>query len=264
MPYRIISTLPQRGQKSVCVTAPLIHNNQLCATARVSGRSTPPRSDIYLTSSRSVLCFLALLCWAATLLAPSQIVAQLAGMPAQPALTLHTGDAVRISVWQRPELSGEFPIGDDGSIVHPLYRALQVSGIPLSDVEERVRSFLLQFDATPTFVIEPLLQITLAGQIARPNVYTLPPRTTIAQAIAVAGGPTDRGRLTAVQLVREGRAFSVDLTRPDATLARMPIRSGDQIMIFPTRSVWREVVMPSMSVIGAVAGVISVIMRARR
>jgi hypothetical protein len=44
----------------------------------------------------------------------------------------------------------------------------------------------------------------------------------------------------------------------------MPIRSGDQIMVVPTRSVFREVVAPSMTVVGAVAAVVSVIMRSQR
>jgi protein involved in polysaccharide export with SLBB domain len=211
------------------------------------------------------LSLLAVLSLIATLCTPSHTVAQMPDLStSQPTVTLNGGDAIRINVWQRPELSGEFAIADNGSILHPVYRALNVGGVPLADVEGRVRGFLLQFDATPTFVIEPLLQVTLTGQVARPNVYTLPARTTIAQAIAFAGGPTDRGRLTSVQLVREKRTFSINLARPDDGLAQMPIRSGDQIMIFPTRSVWREVVTPSMSVIGAVAGVISVIMRAQR
>jgi polysaccharide biosynthesis/export protein len=211
-----------------------------------------------------VLPRLALVPCAIALLVPTALQAQLLAAPPEPAVVLHTGDAVRINVWRRAELSGEFAIGDDGSIMHPLYRAVRVSGLPIPAVEERLRTFLTQFDATPAFVLEPLLRVTLAGQINRPNVYTLPPRTTIAQAVAVAGGPTDRGALSAVQLVRDGRVLVVDLTRPDATQTQMPIRSGDQIMVVPTRSVFREVVAPSMTVVGAVAAVVSVIMRSQR
>ena len=206
---------------------------------------------------------LALLVCSAALLASTDLGAQGLSASTESALVLRTGDAVRISVWRRPELSGEFPIGDDGSIIHPLYRAVRVSGVPMATLEERLRTFLTQFDATPAFVVEPLIRVTLAGQIARPNVYTLSPRTTMAQAVAVAGGPTERGMLSAVQLVRDGQMMMVDLTRPDVTITQMPIRSGDQILISPTRSLFREVVAPSMTVVGAVAAVVSVIMRAR-
>lgn len=206
---------------------------------------------------------LALVLCTVALLAPTRLVAQFPTTSAQPVM-LRAGDAVRINVWRRPEFSGEFAIGDDGSITHPLYRAVRVLGIPMAALEERLRSFLTQFDATPAFVVEPLLRVTLAGQIARPNVYTLPPRTTMAQAVAVAGGPTERGLLSAVQLVRDGEMMMLDLTRADATLTQMPIRSGDQILITPTRSVFREVVAPTMTVIGAVAAVVSVVMRSSK
>lgn len=206
---------------------------------------------------------LALVLCTVALLAPTRLVAQFPTTSTQPVM-LRAGDAVRINVWRRPEFSGEFAIGDDGSITHPLYRAVRVLGIPMAALEERLRSFLTQFDATPAFVVEPLLRVTLAGQIARPNVYTLPPRTTMAQAVAVAGGPTERGLLSAVQLVRDGEMMMLDLTRADATLTQMPIRSGDQILITPTRSVFREVVAPTMTVIGAVAAVVSVVMRSSK
>lgn len=206
---------------------------------------------------------LALVLCTVALLAPTRLVAQFPTTSSQPVM-LRAGDAVRINVWRRPEFSGEFAIGDDGSITHPLYRAVRVLGIPMAALEERLRSFLTQFDATPAFVVEPLLRVTLAGQIARPNVYTLPPRTTMAQAVAVAGGPTERGLLSAVQLVRDGEMMMLDLTRADATLTQMPIRSGDQILITPTRSVFREVVAPTMTVIGAVAAVVSVVMRSSK
>ena len=198
------------------------------------------------------------------MLLPADLRAQFLTAAPEPPVVLHAGDAVRINVWRRTELSGEFPIGDDGSITHPLYRAIRVSGMPISAVEERLRVFLTQFDASPAFVVEPLVRVTLAGQVTRPNVYTLPPRTTIAQAVAVAGGPTDKALLDAVQVLRDGRVQVVDLTRPDATLAQMPIRSGDQIVVWPARSVFREVVTPTMTVIGTVAAIASVIVRSHR
>ncbi|MGH7648806.1 MAG: polysaccharide biosynthesis/export family protein, partial [Gemmatimonadaceae bacterium] len=39
---------------------------------------------------------------------------------------LHPGDEVRITVWRNPELSGDFPIGINGALVHPLYQAVPI------------------------------------------------------------------------------------------------------------------------------------------
>jgi polysaccharide biosynthesis/export protein len=104
------------------------------------------------------------------------------------------GDVVRISVWRQPELSGEFYIMSDGTIVHPLYRGVKVTGIPFTDVEARIRAILAEYEATPQFVIEPLLRIAVGGEVGTPNLYTVPPETTIAQAVALAGGPTREAR----------------------------------------------------------------------
>src|SRR3954462_8405331 len=52
-------------------------------------------------------------------------------------LTLNPGDVLRIEGWQQKEYSCECPISADGSITHPFYRELKVTGIPLSEVESR-------------------------------------------------------------------------------------------------------------------------------
>ncbi|MEO7501028.1 MAG: polysaccharide biosynthesis/export family protein, partial [Gemmatimonadaceae bacterium] len=53
--------------------------------------------------------------------------------------TLNPGDQIRIVVWRNPELSGDFTVAANGTLNHPLYREIQVTGIPLTAVEERLR-----------------------------------------------------------------------------------------------------------------------------
>src|SRR5688500_3819794 len=62
---------------------------------------------------------------------------------------LQPGDAVRITVFRQPELSGEFWIAADSSIRHPLYQAVKVAGVPLSVVEARLAAFLRSYQETP-------------------------------------------------------------------------------------------------------------------
>jgi polysaccharide export outer membrane protein len=168
------------------------------------------------------------------------------------------GDVVRISVWRQPELSGEFYIMSDGTIVHPLYRGVKVTGIPFTDVEARIRALLAQYEATPQFVIEPLLRIAVGGEVGNPNLYTVPPETTIAQAVALAGGPTQAAKLGSVRLLRGGRELSVDLRQPHTGAAASPVRSGDQIYIDRTGSFIRDVLVPLSAVTAAVASIISI------
>ena len=176
------------------------------------------------------------------------------------AAVLSPGDAVRIAVWRNEELTGEFVVGADGSIPHPLYRTVTVAGVPFAVAEERLREFLRRFDDQPQFVMEPLLRVTAAGEVARPNVYLLRPETTIAQVVALAGGPTERGRRDRVVVRRAGTTFTTDPALADA---RALIRSGDEIVVERRRAIFREVVAPAITVAGATAAILNVLLRDR-
>jgi protein involved in polysaccharide export with SLBB domain len=124
-----------------------------------------------------------------------------------------------------------------------------------------VRTFLARYETNPSFVISPLLRVFVGGEVRLPSVYTLPPRTTVAQAVAQAGGATERGRLDRVRVRRQKDVILVDLTRPDGA-APTEIRSGDQVTVERTRSVLRDYLGPASSVIAALAAISSVIIQA--
>ena len=181
--------------------------------------------------------------------------------PADPRMGLNSGDQIRIAVWRNPEFTGDFMIAADGTITHPLYREIQVAGIPMAAVEERLRTFLTRYIANPQFVIMPLVKIIVAGAVRSPNVFSVPPETTIAQAIVLAGGATDQGRLDRVRVIREGREIGVDLTKADSDVAMLQIRSGDQILVARRTNVFRDVVAPVLSGVAAVAAVAGIFVR---
>ena len=179
-------------------------------------------------------------------------------------LMLSPGDAIRVEVWRNKELSGEFPIAADGSITHPLYRELKVAGVPLATVEEQFRGFLARYESNPAFTITPLLRVIVGGEVHQPNIMTVPAGTTVAQVIAMAGGPTDRARLDHVQLVRQASRQTIDITRPEAAPMNVAVNSGDQILVPRRRNIMQEVVAPSSSILGALAAVTSVIIQLNR
>lgn len=185
-------------------------------------------------------------------------------VPEPSSIMLAPGDAIRITVWRNPELSGEFPIGPDGSIAHPLYREIKVANIPLPIVEDRIRGFLSRFETTPAFVMLPLIRIIVAGEVRQPNIFTVPPGTTVVQAIALAGGPNDRGALDEIRVMRDQTTRVVDLTRPDGGATRLEVRSGDQIIVPRARSVMQDYVIPYSSLLAGLAAVASLIVQLRR
>jgi polysaccharide export outer membrane protein len=187
------------------------------------------------------------------------------GTSVQPATSsadpvLQPGDIVRIAVWQQPAWSGDFEVAADGTVRHPLYRGVRVTGIPLSVAEERMRAFLRRYEETPTFVMQALFQVIVGGEVRDPKLYTLPPEATVTQAVALAGGPTERGQLDRVRLVRGNQETVLDLTNPASGAAAMPIRSGDQIIVPRRRNILQEYVVPAASVLGGVVTLINLLL----
>lgn len=176
-----------------------------------------------------------------------------AGASAQSAprgVVLIPGDYVRVTVWRKPELSGEFLVAADSTLKHPLYQEVKVGGLGVAAAQERLRSYLTKLESSPQISIEPLFQVTVGGEVRSPNLYKLSPETNIAQAVALAGGPNERGRLEKVHLLRGGRDMLLDLTQADASAIRMTIESGDRIVLERRREVFRDVIGPLASLAG--------------
>jgi polysaccharide export outer membrane protein len=182
---------------------------------------------------------------------------------------LSPGDSVRVVVWRRPEFSGDFVVAPNGTITHPLYRSVTVGGVPFATAEANLRRFLARFEENPEFVMEPLVRVAVSGEVDRPRVYALRPETTIAEAVAVAGGTTRDGDRDKVRVLRgeaggQQRELLVDLNDPTAGSGMSPVLSGDQIVVDRKRSFFREVFVPALGVIGSIASIGLLIDRASR
>jgi protein involved in polysaccharide export with SLBB domain len=176
------------------------------------------------------------------------------------AAALNPGDAVRITVWRKPDLSGEFFVGSDSSIAHPFYSEVKVAGVPFAVATERVKQFVRRVEASPVLV-EPLYQVMILGEVRNPRLYPVRPEVTIAQALGVAGGTTERAEVRRVQLLRGGQTFLVDLTQAQGGRAQSTIRSGDQIIVPRRASVFRDYIAPLASVTSAVVAVANLVIR---
>jgi polysaccharide export outer membrane protein len=161
---------------------------------------------------------------------------------------LQPGDIVQVTVWQRDELSGEFTVAPDGSLNHPLYRQVRVTGVPATQIEDQLRSFLTAYEANPQVVVQPFYKVTVAGSVMRPDIYNLPPGTTVSQAVTQAGGVTEEGKRDDVRLYRNTNETRLDLTEPEAI--GMLVQSGDQILVRDKSSGMslRSVILPILQI----------------
>jgi polysaccharide export outer membrane protein len=166
-------------------------------------------------------------------------------------------------------MSGDFIVAPDGSITHPLYRSVRVGGVPFATAEANVRTFLARFEQDPQFVLEPLVRVAVSGEVFRPQIYALRPETSIADAVAQAGGPNQFGNRGRVRVLRKDtggreRELVVSLLDPTGTAAAIRVHSGDQIVVDRKKSFFREVFLPALSVLGSAASIYLVIDRAQR
>jgi len=172
---------------------------------------------------------------------------------------LRPGDVLRINVWRHPELSGDFVVAPDSTLVDPVYQVVKVAGAPLPVVRERLRAVLSTYEQGVPFVLAPVFPVTVAGEVRQPNLYRLPEGTTFAQAIAQAGGPTELGRLDKVRVIRRDSTTVINLGSGYSKYERLAIASGDQILVErrPSFNFLRDALYPLASLTAAVAAVLA-------
>ena len=172
---------------------------------------------------------------------------------------LRPGDVLRINVWRHPELSGDFVVAPDSTLVDPVYQVVKVAGAPLAVVRERLRAVLSTYEQGVPFVLEPVFPVTVAGEVRQPNLYRLPEGTTFAQAIAQAGGLTELGRLDRVHVIRRDSDMVIDLARGYSKYEALPIASGDQVIVARRSgfNLLRDALYPLASLTAAVAAVLA-------
>jgi polysaccharide biosynthesis/export protein len=169
--------------------------------------------------------------WALVALAvswPSAVLGQ-AAAPA-PELRLRAGDALRIEIRDEPLLSGEFPIGTNGSVLLPTLGSRQVANQLFSDVERSLRESYSRELVNADIRITPLLRIAVLGEVRQPGLFLVDPTFSAADILARAGGLTPNAREKDISIRRPTGEVTA---RFDIANSGQPIllTSGDQIFV---------------------------------
>jgi polysaccharide biosynthesis/export protein VpsN len=168
---------------------------------------------------------------------------------------LRPGDGIRIMVWRNAEMSGEFNVTAEGRLMHPFLGTVVVGGLPFMEVRERLRGIIqAQVQTDALFTIQPLLRVAVEGEVRQPNLYRHTPEVTIAEAIALAGGVTDRAKLSKVRLVRGRVESTFDMRDVKTDAMWRTVQSGDRIVV-PRRTAfsWRVVLALVTAGVGIMA-----------
>jgi polysaccharide export outer membrane protein len=118
------------------------------------------------------------------------------------------GDVLRIAVWREPELTTEVSVRLDGRITVPLLGDVVATGKSPNQLASEIQRSLSRFLEVPPQVTITISQAISArffvlGEVLNSGAYPLQSRTTVLQAIALAGGFREFAKRERIVVVRE-------------------------------------------------------------
>lgn len=176
---------------------------------------------------------------------------------------LGVGDAVRVIVYQQPDLTTEARISEKGSISMPLIGAVKIAGLGQQEAASHIASQLKEgkFLRHPQVAVAVTTlrsrQVSVLGLVARPGRYALDDTSSDLTDVIAAAGGIAAGGSEDVTVMRSGKPLKVQL------LARsFPLQNGDTVQVdrAPVFYIYGEVARsgayrlePNMTVMQAIA-----------
>ena len=161
--------------------------------------------------------------------------------------TLDYGDVLEIQlVGQRSSIES-LPVKRDGSISLPEIGKIFVSGLPLEEASEiiksKVNTAFIGVNAYTSLVNVRDIQIIVAGNVFNPGPYTLNGNSNLFHALSMSGGPSEIGSFRSIDLIRNGEVIeSLDLYETfiyGTSSFGSRLRSGDVVFVRPVSNLVR-------------------------
>jgi polysaccharide export outer membrane protein len=179
--------------------------------------------------------------------AKGELVPAVVGIPEDPgpAQTYRIGpyDLLKIEVFQASELSSEKRVNEEGLVVMPLIGGVKVGGLTPQEAEQAIANKLgekyLQNPQVNIFVAEYASQkVTVIGQVKKPGVFPVAGKTTLMQAIALAGGLDEVAKKDEIVVFRKQpsggvTAYVVNMAAIEEGNLKDPAIVGDDRIVVP-------------------------------
>ena len=121
---------------------------------------------------------------------------------------LGPGDVIEISVWRNNDLNRKVEISSAGSISYPLIGTVQIGGMSIFEVQDRITKGLSEYLVDPqvgiSIVSYESKKIFVLGEVGRPGVFQSAYGMHAIEAISLAGGFTLDAAPNSVIRVRGG------------------------------------------------------------
>lgn len=211
--------------------------------------------------ARAVLAYLAAGLVTLALIATS-LRAQDPTLPAPPVTdttqrevgTVRQGDVLTVVVYNDAARSGTYVINSSGVASMPGIGRLRVAGRTPAQVDQAIHQALLMTYQVPSFSVTIQIRVSIGGEVKSPNIYAVDPGTTILQLLTIAGGGTEKADLRHARVLRDGKAYEVDLESAlgGGHAGTIVLFSNDAVVVGKRRGLTRETISFALGAMSAV------------
>lgn len=121
------------------------------------------------------------------------------------AYKLGSGDKLRVTIFNEPDLSGQFDVNDQGNVSLPLIGPVQIAGRTVDEAQDIItEKYAAKYLVNPRVSIDVLnyRPFFILGEVKNPGSYPYQAGMTVLNAIALAGGYTSRADKGDIELKR--------------------------------------------------------------
>ena len=170
--------------------------------------------------------------------------------PAQPEYQIGAGDAIRITVFQNPDLTVETRVTENGTISYPLLGSVRVGGLTIPAAEGaiarglRAGSFIKEPQVNISLLANRGNQVSVLGVVGRPGRFPLETfNTRVSEMIAIAGGIGAAGADTLILTgTRDGKPLRKEIDIPsmflDYKLSEDIVVAGGDVIYVPRQPMY--------------------------
>jgi protein involved in polysaccharide export with SLBB domain len=178
-------------------------------------------------------------------------------VPIGPDYIIGPGDTFNITLWGVAEGVFKTTVDREGNIILPKVGVVHVTGLAFGDlkpvIEQELSKYYEKINVGVSIADLRTIRVFVVGEVARPGSYSVSSLSTIFNALFTAGGPTKKGTLRNIALIRGDRNIArVDLYKfllsGDKSQDHQ-LQSGDTVfvpVIGPTAGISGNVYRPAI------------------
>ena len=142
------------------------------------------------------------------------------------------GDRIALMVQAESTLTDTFTVDNGAELIlpPPTTGSVSLKGVLRSELQSKMAEYIGRFKNNPIVRAQPLLRISVQGEVAKGGIYAVSADAQLADALMAAGGTTQFAKPNNVTIARNGKAFWHG-SAFDTDLDALAVRDGDQIVV---------------------------------